>query len=196
MTSGTQPDAIYDRGMYLRDRFMAAVKTHVEVYSDAKRDLLQSTLMDIIGSWNPAMMCSDASEQQLVDTITKDENLILDWLMRVKFTFLSITSTINGSIDPKSVVKEVIDMVAASVSYDMDFTDAEVTDLVGEMPMEGDTPAELTSLAIISKQYIEDLPTSSQVRATLLANPWLIIIMLIQAYIDLDNDIFMVSTNK
>jgi hypothetical protein len=174
--SQTEPlgnGALYDP-LVVKDRFIASMYQTLNNLGPNEAAHVRRKLLDMLGQWNPSLVASPEALDQAADFIFTDE-ILRDWISNTKFVFYMNIAAGGGKLPIRVLLRDI----AIAASEDMGAIDM----------LEGEELAVAETSSAVPEQLLEDLPNASQAMAIFAANTWLVVPMLMFAFIDLDHDV-------
>lgn len=159
----------------IKHSFVAAAQQTLNNLGQDEAIHVRMKLIELLGQWSPAFIASTESLQEVSDFIFTDETL-RDWILNTKFVFYMNVAAGTGNRLIQALVRDI----AYAASDDMGALDM----------LQGDVLAAAESEASAMPTQVEDdLSTSAECLATFSANTWLVVPMLMFAFLDLDHEI-------
>ena len=169
-----QVATLYDP-LVVKERFIASVKQTLS--NSPEIEHIQAKLLDLLGTRSPALFASQDALVELSQAIFADE-LFRGWVFDTKFVFFMNIAGGFGMQTLKALIQDLA--LAASENMGID----------NEVGFLSDVELQASRSAhAMSQDLIDELPTDSAVKTVLTVNTWMIVIMLVFAFMDLDSDL-------
>lgn len=172
-TDNSSTGAYYDP-LLIKERFVGAMRQTLNNLGQNEAVHVRAKLIEILGQWNPAFVASPDMLAQASETIFTDETL-RDWIFNTKFVFFMNIASGGGH----AVVRTLINDLALASSEDMGAFDM----------LNKDEQAVSGAVVAMPAQLIEDLPNASQTRTVLASNTWMIVLLMLFSFVDLDHEV-------
>jgi hypothetical protein len=168
------PTSAYYDPVVIRERFVGAMRQTLTNLSADDAAHVRRKLIEILGEWNPSVLASPDMLAQASDFIFTDEPL-RDWIFTTKFVFFMNIAAGGGH----AVIRSILSDLALAASEDME---AILLLNKEEQAASGDAVA-------MPEQLVQDLPTASQTRTVLASNTWLIVLLMLFSFVDLEHEV-------
>lgn len=177
-----KPEGI-DRNLVKRNFLEALRASLANLPADAA---VRIKLIEIVGKWNPAMVFS-FDERSEVTHILVNDRAFSTFISGLKYRFFM---QFTGEHEPslKQWLRIFIEDIAMAASVDMELNVEDGADQFLS-PEEAKEAFNNPENVLMPPQMVEDLPTATEIRITLSANPWLIPIMMLLAFVDLNSEV-------
>lgn len=160
----------------IKERFIDAMQQTLNNLSEEHSLVVRSGLLKLLGERSPSLFASPDVLSDLAADIFSNE-ILRTWIFDTKFVFFM---GIFGG-EGRAMLLAITQDLALAASEDMDLFESgflsprekEVADTVAAMP----------------KELYEELPNASQIRAVIAANTWLVIVLLLFAFVDLEHQV-------
>lgn len=156
----------------IKASFEAAVRQTLSNVGANEAMHICKKIVEILGGWNPAFIASPEMLAKASETVFTDEKL-RDWIFNTKFVFYMKVSAGSGPLALRALLRDM----AIAASEDMDTLDM----------LSDEERAAFDEAVVTPKELLEDLPTASQTLTVLAANTWLVVPMLLFAFMGLDH---------
>jgi hypothetical protein len=166
----------------VKGRFIAAMEQTLRNLSSDDAVYVRSKLIVLLGEWNAHLLGTKDMLTELADKFIFNDEILRSWFMNTRFVFFMNISGGQG----RSVANAILLDLAIAMSEDMDaglFVSAEESTAADDS-------------VCMPPNFLEELPNASQARAIIVANTWLVIVMLIFAFIDLDHPVLKTPVEK
>jgi len=165
---------LYDP-LVMRERFIVSVKQTLN--NAPSTEHIQAKLLDLLGSRSPALFATEEALKDLSEFVFTDEPF-RSWLFDTKFVFFMNIAGGNGMATLKALIKDLA--LAASENMGID----------NEVGFLNDDEAKAApSLLGMDKNLLDELATDSAVKTVLTVNTWMIVVMLLFVFIDLEHEV-------
>jgi len=170
--------SVYYDPLLIKERFVGSMRQTINNLGPNDAVHVRAKLIEILGQWNPAVLASPDQLSQAATDIFSDE-VLRDWIFATKFVFFMNIAAGGG----QAVIRTIINDLALAISEDMDAVDM----LTPE--------EEQASNAVVAMptQLLEDLPRASQARAVLARNTWIVVLLCLFSFVDLDHEVLYPS---
>lgn len=159
----------------IKERFIASMHQTLRNRSKDQAVRVRAALIQIIGQCSPALFASPEMMNTFESLVFTNEDL-RSWLFDTKFTFFMNVSGGAGM----GMVTSIINDMAIAASEDMQAMSLLETEEELKIARES---------VIMPSAMFEDLPSSNAVKVVLAANTWMVILMLMFAFIDLEHEV-------